>query len=267
MEHIFKKHKEYFFRFSEKPRRISDIMNEINKYIGEKVRMYRKIRGLTLQQLADMIHKSRASVSKYETGEITLDIETLFEISQALRISLNQLTNYQPPAKDSAWGPKAGTLEKSPFFQAKRLYFYFYDGRYKRMKDGIIDIYEQHDKPGNYEASLSISAVTPAGRSSEIYYTGKVVYSDMLIRFSFVNQCNTLEEDLLYIFNPLEIRDSTVGLLCGISSADLMPCAFKCLVSLTPKEHTEDLQQQLLISKQDIRRWQKLNMFIVDNRE
>ena len=57
--------------------------------------------------------------------------------------------------------------------------------------------------------------MTPTGRSSEIYYTGKVVYSDMLIRFSFVNQCNALEEDLLYIFNPLEIRDSTDGLLCG----------------------------------------------------
>ncbi|WP_455650633.1 hypothetical protein [Enterocloster citroniae] len=114
---------------------------------------------------------------------------------------------------------------------------------------------------------MSISAVTPAGRSSEIYYTGKVVYSDMLIRFSFVNQCNALEEDLLYIFNPLEIRDSTVGLLCGISSADLMPCAFKCLVTLTPQEHTENFKQQLLITKKELQKWQKLNMLIVDNRE
>jgi len=108
--------------------------------------------------------------------------------------------------------------------------------------------------------------VTPTGRSSEIYYTGKVVYSDMLIRFSFVNQCNALEEDLLYIFNPLEIRDSTDGLLCGISSADLMPCAFKCLVTLTPQEHTEHFKQQLLITKKELQKWQKLNMLIVDNR-
>ena len=146
------------------------------------------------------------------------------------------------------------------------MYFYFYDGRYKRLKDGIIDIYEQENAPGNYEATLSISAVTPTGRSSEIYYTGKVVYSDMLIRFSFVNQCNALEEDLLYIFNPLEIRDSTDGLLCGISSADLMPCAFKCLVTLTPQEHTEHFKQQLLITKKELQKWQKLNMLIVDNR-
>ena len=155
---------------------------------------------------------------------------------------------------------------KSPFYQAKRLYFYFYDGRYKRLKDGIIDIYERENSPGNFEATLSISAVTPTGRSSEIYYTGKVVYSDMLIRFSFVNQCNALEEDLLYIFNPLEIRDSTDGLLCGISSADFMPCAFKCLVTLTPQEHTESFKQQLLITRKEMQKWQKLNMLIVDNR-
>ncbi|WP_437438807.1 helix-turn-helix domain-containing protein, partial [Enterocloster citroniae] len=54
-------------------------MNKISLHIGDRIRMYRKARGLTLQQLADMIHKSRASVSKYENGEITLDVETLCE--------------------------------------------------------------------------------------------------------------------------------------------------------------------------------------------
>lgn len=241
-------------------------MNKISLHIGDRIRMYRKARGLTLQQLADMIHKSRASVSKYENGEITLDVETLCEIARVLMVSPGQLMDIQPALPKTA-ETAFHIPAKSPFFQAKRLYFYFYDGRYKRLKDGIIYIYERENAPGNYEATLSISAVTPAGRSSEIYYTGKVVYSDMLIRFSFVNQCNALEEDLLYIFNPLEIRDSTVGLLCGISSADLMPCAFKCLVTLTPQEHTENFKQQLLITKKELQKWQKLNMLIVDNRE
>ena len=189
-------------------------MSKVNEHIGGRIRMYRKARGMTLQQLADSIHKSRASVSKYENGEITLDVETLFEIAQVLMVSPSQLMDVRPPMPKSA-EISPNHSAKSPFFQAKRLYFYFYDGRYKRLKDGIIDIYEQENAPGNYEATLSISAVTPTGRSSEIYYTGKVVYSDMLIRFSFVNQCNALEEDLLYIFNPLEIRDSTDGLRNG----------------------------------------------------
>lgn len=241
-------------------------MHDINVHVGKQIRMYRKVQGLTLQQLADLIHKSRATMSKYETGEITLDVETLYDISQALHISMNQLTDYQLlPEPEPAAVPQTGNL-KSPFFEANRLYFYFYDGRYKRLKDGIIDIYRSNEHPGDYKASLSINAVTPNGRSSVVYYTGNVLYSDMLIRFSFVNQCNTLEEDLLYIFNPLEIRDFTEGLLCGISSADLMPCAFKCLVTLTPQKTDDELQKRLLITKKELQRWQKLNMFIVDNR-
>ena len=39
-------------------------MNEINIYIGGQIRKYRKANGMTLQQLADVIHKSRATVCK-----------------------------------------------------------------------------------------------------------------------------------------------------------------------------------------------------------
>lgn len=239
-------------------------MDSLTTHIGNKIRTYRKMRSMTLQQLADAIHKSRASVSKYENGEIVLDIQTLYEIANALEVGLNQLTDYKPPVT-----PKVNysfeTVSKSPFFQAKRLYFYFYDGKHQRLKDGIIDIREKEDDPTQYVASLSICSISPTGRSSEVFYSGRVVYSDMLIRFSFVNQCNTLEEDLLYIFNPLDIRDSTDGLLCGISTADLVPCAFKCLVTLTPQEHSEELKKRLLITKKELQKWQKMNMLMVDN--
>ena len=238
-------------------------MNEINVHIGSRVRNYRRMKGMTLQQLADAIHKSRATVSKYETGEITLDIETLYDISDALDVDLNQLTDYRKSkAKPAVTVDYSG---RSPFFHAERLYFYFYDGRYNRLKDGIIDVHKTSEKDDCFEASLSIRSVTPTGRVSEVYYSGKVLYSDTLIRFSFVNQYNKLEEDLLYIFNPLELRDFTEGLLCGISSADLMPCAFKCLVTLTPQDATDELKQHLLFTSKELKRWQKMNMLIVDN--
>ena len=239
-------------------------MSEINVYVGAQIRKYRKACKLTMQELADAIHKSRATVCKYENGTISIDIETLYEISQVLQVSFSQLSSYLPTVeeKDTIEAPFG---RKSPFFQAKRLYFYFYDGKSECLKDGIIDIRESETEPGNYTADLSISVVMPSGRNRGLFYSGKVVYSDMLIRFSFVNQYNPLEEDLLYIFNPLEFRDYTDGLLCGISSADLMPCAFKCLVTITPQEHTEELKKQLLFSKEELQRWQKFNMLLVDN--
>ena len=200
-------------------------MSEFTCYVGEQIRRYRKAGNMTLQDLADAIHKSRATICKYENGEISVDVETLYEISQV------------------------------------------YDGRSQRTKDGVIDIYEKRGETGKYEATLTICTVSANGRSSEIFYTGRVVYSDMLIRFSFVNQYNPLEEDLLYIFNPLERRDYTMGLLCGISSADLMPCAYKCMVTLTPQEHSERFRSQLLFTKKDLKRLEQLNMLLVDNIE
>lgn len=239
-------------------------MNGINTYVGHQIKMYRKAQKMTLQQLADMIHKSRATVSKYENGEITVDIETLYEISQALKVNIHQLTNYRPEP-DHVVTEMVSHAGKGAFFAAERLYFYFYEGRYKRLKEGIIHINKLSERRGDHEATLTINAGTLNGRSGSVYYTGKAVYSDMLIRFSFVNQYNTLEEDLLYIFNPLEKRDFTEGLLCGISSADLMPCAFKCLVTLTPQELDDELMKHLILTKQEFQRWKKLNMFIVDN--
>lgn len=242
-------------------------MENISKYTGGRIRTFRKLRKMTLQQLADAISKSRATVSKYETGEIILDIQTLYDISAVLDVPVNKLLDYQPPREETPVPLLQGRMSASPFFQAETLYFYFYDGRYRRLKEGLIRIEKsQCREDGCWDATLSIWSTTETGRSSETFYTGSVLYSDMLIRFSFLNQYNKLEQDLLYIFNPLDLRDSTEGLLCGISSADLMPCAFKCLVMLAPCENYEGLQEHLTFTQKELRRWQKLNMLIVDNR-
>ncbi len=241
-------------------------MEPINCYVGARIRNYRKMKRLTLQQLADAVHKSRATVSKYENGEITLDVQTLYEISEVLEVDMSQLTNYHPAENTEQAAEILEFTGESPFFKADRLWFYFYDGRYDRLKEAVIDIHRGAlTEDGCLEASLAIRSTTATGRSSEVYYNGTVLYSDMLIRFSFVNQYNKLEQDLLYIFNPLELRDFTEGLLCGISSADLMPCAFKCLVTLAPSSNYEELRQHLMLTPRELRRWQKMNMLIVDN--
>ena len=222
---------------------------------------------LTLQQLADRIHKSRATVCKYESGEISVDMGTLYDISLALDVSLTQLTDYHPKEDaEDQMEPVCGCDGESPFFKADRLFFYFYDGRHNRLKTGVIDVHKKNRNEDNScEAVMSIRSTTANGRSSETYYNGNVLYSDMLIRFNFINQYNKLEQDLLYIFNPLELRDFTEGLLCGISSADLMPCAFKCLVALSPNEKPEELRSHLLFTHKELLRWQKMNMLLIDN--
>ena len=47
-------------------------MSSINTHVGKMIRKYRKAANLTLQQLADAIHKSRATICKYENGDMKL---------------------------------------------------------------------------------------------------------------------------------------------------------------------------------------------------
>ncbi|MBQ8563015.1 MAG: helix-turn-helix transcriptional regulator [Firmicutes bacterium] len=318
-------------------------MNELSRHIGSRIRSFRKAQGLTLQQMADRLEKSKATMSKYETGDIILDVETLYAIANLLQIGINQLTDYRPeagilpgghgtsdghctpgghctpdghctpeghcapgghctPEGDAAISTRAKVRvspdetscadvasSQSPFFQADLLYFYYYDGRYRRLKSGIIRISRSDRTRLECAASIVISSATPMGRSDEEYYTGTVLYSDMVIRFSFVNQWNGMEQDMLYIFNPpcgwgpagaagtRETPGAThgagancaEGLLSGISTVDQMPCAFKCLVSLRPLDVdlTSGMMQRLTFTRRQLQRLQKLNMLLVDNQE
>ena len=63
-------------------------MSSFSYFVGQRIKKYRKSRGYTIEQFSAMINKSKATLSKYENGAITIDIETLYDIAQALDIDL-----------------------------------------------------------------------------------------------------------------------------------------------------------------------------------
>lgn len=66
-------------------------MSEISKEIGQNIRRTRKMRKITHQQLAQAIGKSQSAISKYESGEIAVDIDTLYAIANALQVHIETL--------------------------------------------------------------------------------------------------------------------------------------------------------------------------------
>ena len=72
-------------------------MSAFSYFVGQRIKKYRKSRGYTIEQFSAMIIKSMATLSKYENGAITIDIETLYDIAQALEIDLKCFIDYQPP--------------------------------------------------------------------------------------------------------------------------------------------------------------------------
>ena len=63
-------------------------MSDINVEIGKNIRRYRKNNNIKLEELSALIHKSRSTISKYEKGEIAIDVETLYDNKPYLSTSL-----------------------------------------------------------------------------------------------------------------------------------------------------------------------------------
>ena len=100
-------------------------MPDINIEIGKLIRGARKKRGMTLNELAEVICKSQSTVSKYEKGEITVDIATLYDIADALRVHVEQLLYVRPERTEL----RAPGNNPAFFTDTSQFYSYLFDGR------------------------------------------------------------------------------------------------------------------------------------------
>ncbi|WP_067574457.1 helix-turn-helix domain-containing protein [Nocardia acidivorans] len=69
---------------------------DTGRYIGQQVRKYRRVRGLTQQVLADRIGVDRTMITRCETGERPIDSrDVLYRLAGALSVSVGDLTGHQ----------------------------------------------------------------------------------------------------------------------------------------------------------------------------
>lgn len=69
-------------------------LNELN--IAKTLVLKRKEKGITQEELAAYIGVSKASVSKWETGQSYPDITFLPQLASYFNITVDELINYQP---------------------------------------------------------------------------------------------------------------------------------------------------------------------------
>lgn len=234
-------------------------MKEISIHVGQKIRLYRKMKGWTIEVFAGMINKSKATISKYENGDIAIDIETLFLIAQELGVSVNQLVDY---AKEdmSEEGKGKGKLSKS------RYYMYFYDGRRNRIARNVIEVQDGGEENGVFDANMYAYL-----ENFDDYYKCKLLYHgtmrryDTFVNFNFENQNNKVERAFLYAINSFSHSERMAGLYCGLSTQPILPACFKFVLSPEILEENEELKTELTVSKEDIKVLKKMNMFVVSD--
>lgn len=65
--------------------------SDLSKYVGNRIKQYRKELRLNQQQLADKLNVKNSTLSDYERGKINIDIYTLTQIAETLNVKILDL--------------------------------------------------------------------------------------------------------------------------------------------------------------------------------
>jgi len=233
----------------------------ITQYVGSRIKFFRKLKDYSLSEFADMIHKSKATMSKYENGQISIDVETLYSIAQALDVDMNQLTDFPVSNRE-----KKLTFN-SPFGNRDHVYIYYYDGRKKR----IVDSYLCVQSAGGESKTTCMFYMDVASFTNyekcQFFYIGEMNSFDIVSYLTLANQTNYMEQMGMCILNPLQYNRTTWGFMFGISYNPIAPFALKFLLSLNPLPDTELTVDQLLITKNELKLMKNLNMMLLNPSE
>ncbi len=235
-------------------------MGSFSLHVGQRIKKYRKNRGYTIEQFSAMINKSKATLSKYENGTITIDIETLYDIAKALDIDLKCFLDYQPPAV-----PSEVLLPKSFYFNQPRAYMYYYDGRVRQLIRSLLCF-------SNSASGDSIDVMLYLGVASfdepdrcQHLFTGEMKPYDTITHMVMNNQINEAEKMYICMLNPMQTRTPAIGLLSGIGSTPFFaPIALKTLISKEPLEENEKLLNTVKLDKDDYHLLRYYNMMVVN---
>lgn len=228
-------------------------MDQINERIGKTIQTYRKAQGMTLEKLAAAICKSKSTVSKYELGDISLDVTVLSDISRALGLKPQQiLSGITDPEEECEATVSSGF----------RRYLYSYDGYSHHIIRALLIIASPEDN----ESPVSLFYDADSFETPErcrVLYVGTQNRHETITNY-MLKKRGGIESPQICAIRPLDYQGLESGILFGISSRKQQPAALKCILSDTLLEENKELIKKLIISSEDIRMIKKVNQFMLE---
>ena len=219
-------------------KRIMNDTQNIQLYVGENIKKIRLARGLSLEDVASRIYKSKSTVSKYERGSIAIDIATLEDIAEVLDVHPAQLL--MTPSQE----------KRVPLTQLSldEVYMFSYDGKEKRIIKSVIERY-QTDESNRFSIHLyyDVQSKNELGNCVSFYQGFSTKY-DVLENYTLENSRHPIEQIWLSCISGLSQNRIQVGFLAGLLNATMLPAVRKVVLSPSIISD-EELMERLVFTK------------------
>lgn len=229
----------------------------VNEIVGNNIKKYRTAYHMTLKDLSEKLHKSISTVSKYEKGEIALDLPSFLEIAQIFQISPSILLS-------GTWNPADPASRKTD--SPERLYMYTYSGAEKAIIQSLIEQFPGDSPHHAWQVHMynDIKDFKNPGDCNG-FYSGTYSKDGFIGTYILHNQVSASEHVLISCVKNLVNPKQQIGLISGLSNYTMLPITFKTVLSsveITDKRHLTDL---LLFSKEDFKTMKHYHHLSVQN--
>lgn len=231
-------------------------MYDLKMYnLGKKLKDIRKAKNVTLQELGEKIGKVKATIYKYESGEIIPDIITLQEIANILEVGLNSFCTLDLDIDE---------IERSNNpFNINTLYLYYIS--HEKLIVSLLDVIE-HD---NRQKVILYNAIKGTSKDCAFKYEG-ILESDGEAAFFNLRtmSINGKFEKVLITVDLKYISDGKyIGSIAG-TTGDNTPCIKKCMItkeSLISREDLNTCFENVKISEKEIEKMRIENYWEVES--
>lgn len=198
------------------------------------------------------LNKSVSTISKYESGQLSMGLDVLVDICRYLEIDVSSIL---PGTVSTSYEAEKERYGK---YFCKRLYLYFYNGQKDRVQTSVVE------NDNICFRSIMFFDVPDQNdfHDCNYVYSGTVEYSDSDVIYLLKNL--DLPCDLITIRIPSLSRNARdrVGIMLTISSY-YQSLAIKILALETPAKDPESLLPKLKLTKEEIREISKSNFFMI----
>lgn len=233
-----------------------------SQHVGERIKFYRKNRRMSQQKLADRIHKSKSTLSKYESGQIAIDVDSLYDIAKVLGVELFQFMDVDIHQQEEV------VIHGLPFGGKESLYIYYYDGRTKRITKTLLELKYKQKEGNNIPCYCYMDAPSfDEHIQCKYFYSGEFTFYELFSYCTLHNQSNPMEQIGMCILNPFHNNRNTWGFMYGISYNPITPFALKFLISTNQIPSSELKPADLELTKSELKTIKNLNMMLLNTQE